>query len=430
MSINTDSSAGKAVANRLGLNRKTNVQLKYLCMQDIVQRGEMAITKIQTTHNPADVLTKHLPSSTISSHLERLCLRTDKKRHLAHTEAVDEHITQDMVLDTARLAVTMPRPLDCGCSQSRCQALLFNTIESRGRWPAVLVKCRVTLLHKPDTPYEAVSSWRPITLSSTIYRLYTRICFGTELPRVLPRFSPNVNGGIPGRSAGPDLLRVMLAPECAAQGGIQIWWSRALEVCQALGFSTSSLRGVFAFYNQLVKHTTLLGHFDPTPWRISRNMIQGCSFSVLVTLHWSAHGMAWLMNWVVRFLTLMIVRCCRDAWDEAHFKYDQAVALLRKRAHACRQVFHHTEQFHGHIDAKTSAICTAALPKVAFGMHVRPPALSLMRSIDGSILGERFGVIGRIFTLFRLFVLWCMVLIGCTLGALWLMSICVLRFML
>eukprot|EP00971_Amphidinium_carterae_P246321 4892498-Amphidinium_carterae.1 len=36
----------------------------------------MTITKIQTTHNPADVLTKHLPSATISSHLERLCLQT------------------------------------------------------------------------------------------------------------------------------------------------------------------------------------------------------------------------------------------------------------------------------------------------------------------------------------------------------------------
>eukprot|EP00971_Amphidinium_carterae_P168408 3336692-Amphidinium_carterae.1 len=55
MSINTDSSAGKAVASRLGLNKNTkHVQLKYLYMQDIVQRGEMTITKIQTTHNPAD----------------------------------------------------------------------------------------------------------------------------------------------------------------------------------------------------------------------------------------------------------------------------------------------------------------------------------------------------------------------------------------
>eukprot|EP00971_Amphidinium_carterae_P334209 6469355-Amphidinium_carterae.2 len=47
MSINTDSSAGKAVASRLGLNKKTkHVQLKYLYMQDIVQRGEMTITNL------------------------------------------------------------------------------------------------------------------------------------------------------------------------------------------------------------------------------------------------------------------------------------------------------------------------------------------------------------------------------------------------
>eukprot|EP00971_Amphidinium_carterae_P062760 1242374-Amphidinium_carterae.1 len=76
MSINTDSSAGKAVANRLGLNKKTkHVQLRYLYMQDIVQRGEMTISKIPTTDNPANVLTKHLPATTIISHLERLHLQ-------------------------------------------------------------------------------------------------------------------------------------------------------------------------------------------------------------------------------------------------------------------------------------------------------------------------------------------------------------------
>eukprot|EP00971_Amphidinium_carterae_P065401 1295735-Amphidinium_carterae.6 len=42
MSINPDSSAGKAVASRLVLNKKTKyVQLRFLYIQDIVQRGEM-----------------------------------------------------------------------------------------------------------------------------------------------------------------------------------------------------------------------------------------------------------------------------------------------------------------------------------------------------------------------------------------------------
>eukprot|EP00971_Amphidinium_carterae_P055566 1095302-Amphidinium_carterae.1 len=55
MSINTDSSAGKAVASRFGLNKKTK--------------------HIQTMHNPADVVTKRLPAATINSHLDRLCLQ-------------------------------------------------------------------------------------------------------------------------------------------------------------------------------------------------------------------------------------------------------------------------------------------------------------------------------------------------------------------
>eukprot|EP00971_Amphidinium_carterae_P350520 6491596-Amphidinium_carterae.1 len=45
-------------------------------MQDIVQCGEMTISKIPTADNPADVLTKHLPATTITSHLERLHLQT------------------------------------------------------------------------------------------------------------------------------------------------------------------------------------------------------------------------------------------------------------------------------------------------------------------------------------------------------------------
>eukprot|EP00971_Amphidinium_carterae_P343997 6484085-Amphidinium_carterae.6 len=53
MSINTDSSAGKAVASRLGLNKKTkHIQLRYMYMQDIIQRGEVTITRIPATDKP------------------------------------------------------------------------------------------------------------------------------------------------------------------------------------------------------------------------------------------------------------------------------------------------------------------------------------------------------------------------------------------
>eukprot|EP00971_Amphidinium_carterae_P028314 557513-Amphidinium_carterae.1 len=87
MSINTENSAGSAVANRLGLNTKTkHVQLRVLYIQDVVQHGEKTITKIPTTQNPADVLTKHLPSTTIQS---QATLSTDDATDSQHTTSVN-----------------------------------------------------------------------------------------------------------------------------------------------------------------------------------------------------------------------------------------------------------------------------------------------------------------------------------------------------
>eukprot|EP00971_Amphidinium_carterae_P340435 6478775-Amphidinium_carterae.2 len=55
--INTDSSSWKAVSSKLGRNRKSkHVQLKFLYIQDVIQRGELTIKQIPTTHNSADVL--------------------------------------------------------------------------------------------------------------------------------------------------------------------------------------------------------------------------------------------------------------------------------------------------------------------------------------------------------------------------------------
>eukprot|EP00971_Amphidinium_carterae_P095586 1891532-Amphidinium_carterae.1 len=55
-------------------------QERFLYIQDVIQGGEvlgeLTLKKIPTTHNPANVLTKHLPAATIQSHLEWLCLHT------------------------------------------------------------------------------------------------------------------------------------------------------------------------------------------------------------------------------------------------------------------------------------------------------------------------------------------------------------------
>ena len=66
LTVYTDSSSGKALASKLGLTRKSkHVQLRYLCMQDLVASGQLKLSKIPTDKNPADVLTKYLTASTL-----------------------------------------------------------------------------------------------------------------------------------------------------------------------------------------------------------------------------------------------------------------------------------------------------------------------------------------------------------------------------
>ena len=68
LTVYTDSSSGKALASKLGLIRKSkHGQLRYLFMQDLVASGQLKLSKIPTDKNPADVLTKYLTASTLTS---------------------------------------------------------------------------------------------------------------------------------------------------------------------------------------------------------------------------------------------------------------------------------------------------------------------------------------------------------------------------
>ena len=54
----TDSSAGKAVANRRGLGKIRHVELKWLWIQDVVKDGRAVIKTVKGEENVADHLTK------------------------------------------------------------------------------------------------------------------------------------------------------------------------------------------------------------------------------------------------------------------------------------------------------------------------------------------------------------------------------------
>ena len=71
--IQTDSSAGKSMASRLGISRRSkHIELKYLWIQDEIKEGKLELKKVGTHFNPSDVLTKYVPASVVGQHLPRL----------------------------------------------------------------------------------------------------------------------------------------------------------------------------------------------------------------------------------------------------------------------------------------------------------------------------------------------------------------------
>ena len=71
--IQTDSSAGKSMASRLGISRRSkHIELKYLWIQDEAKERKLELKKVGTHFNPSDVLTKFVPASVLGQHLSRL----------------------------------------------------------------------------------------------------------------------------------------------------------------------------------------------------------------------------------------------------------------------------------------------------------------------------------------------------------------------
>ena len=53
-----DSSAARAIASRTGLGRMRHVEVRYLWVQEAVEKGRFTISKIRGRENTADVLTQ------------------------------------------------------------------------------------------------------------------------------------------------------------------------------------------------------------------------------------------------------------------------------------------------------------------------------------------------------------------------------------
>ena len=69
VSLSTDSSAAKGIANRRGLGKMRHIELSELWVQDRVARGQLTIWKIPGSENSSDSLTKHSTAERIAQTL-------------------------------------------------------------------------------------------------------------------------------------------------------------------------------------------------------------------------------------------------------------------------------------------------------------------------------------------------------------------------
>ena len=63
--MRVDSTAAKAIASRLGLGKVRHMEVRFLWVQEMVKEGKIAVKKVHTTKNIADLLTKPVSMSVV-----------------------------------------------------------------------------------------------------------------------------------------------------------------------------------------------------------------------------------------------------------------------------------------------------------------------------------------------------------------------------
>ena len=73
-----ESSSATSCVQRMGINKRTkHIQLRFLCIQDLHQAGQLVLRRVSTENNPADAYTKTLPVAHLQRHLTAVGLQTD-----------------------------------------------------------------------------------------------------------------------------------------------------------------------------------------------------------------------------------------------------------------------------------------------------------------------------------------------------------------
>ena len=84
-----DASAAIGILERSGLSATKHMDLRWMWMQGTIRSGNMKLTKIDTSLNPADLMTKTVPAEVLWRHLNSMGFESRSGRSAKAVELVD-----------------------------------------------------------------------------------------------------------------------------------------------------------------------------------------------------------------------------------------------------------------------------------------------------------------------------------------------------
>ncbi len=170
--------------------------------------------------------------------------------------------------------------------------LILQLIETTGSWPTSTISGFTTLIPKGDSLPTGPAELRPVTVLSTLYRLWARIRVKQVSKAWESIWHPGIWGGRPGRGPEPLLYELCLDMETSADqlfGGLSFDLSKAFDRVPRELLSAVLLRmglpaSVHTPYLSMLRHATRrykLGNALDISQHLYGGILQGCPISMV-----------------------------------------------------------------------------------------------------------------------------------------------------
>ena len=174
-------------------------------------------------------------------------------------------------------------------------AILFNQVEKGAPWPKAVEHARIVFLEKDGAEVGKVMSYRPLTITSPLYRAWASLRLEDMEDWIKMWALPEIFAGVPGKGATDawyevltkiEGLRLDKIPFCGGVADIakqidQLRRSLVYKLAETAGMPPGVLRAYKDFVEKLEIYNSVAGGLG-TPYQRRCGIPQGCPFSMML----------------------------------------------------------------------------------------------------------------------------------------------------